>query len=446
MGVWHLEHMNFLGKWGSAALVLASCSPAPREPATRPAPTPAPAPAITQSSRSNWYKGNLHTHSLWTDGADFPEMIAAWYKDHGYNFLGITEHDMLQEGVKWVDINAPDPGWPPRNASARAALPEYRARFGGWVEERTESSKQLVRLRGLSEYRHLFEQPGRFILIMGEEITDRNGAHLNAFNLARAVLPRGGVTTGERIRNNIAAVGEQARTSARPVLTIVNHPNFIWALTAEEIAAIPDARLFEVYNGHTMTNSAGNAQRAGTERIWDVVLALRHEAGGAPLFGVATDDAHEYRSFSDTISRPGRAWVMVRAAQLTSDSIVASLARGDFYASTGVTLRDVARTTGHLRVEILPEPGVTFRTQFIGTRRAASLVGTPIDTLRTTRRYGAGVGEVLAEVTGDVAEYRFNGDERYVRAKVISSRPYVDPATGKVNGSQTAWVQPAFRP
>ena len=32
-------------------------------------------------------------------------MIAAWYKDHGYNFLGITEHNMLQEGEFWVDID-----------------------------------------------------------------------------------------------------------------------------------------------------------------------------------------------------------------------------------------------------------------------------------------------------------------------------------------------------
>ena len=25
-----------------------------------------------------WWKGNLHTHSLWSDGDDYPEMITAW--------------------------------------------------------------------------------------------------------------------------------------------------------------------------------------------------------------------------------------------------------------------------------------------------------------------------------------------------------------------------------
>jgi hypothetical protein len=47
---------------------------------------------------------------------------------------------------------------------------------------------------------------------------------------------------------------------------------------------------------------------------------------------------------------------------------------------------------------------------------------------------------VLSEVTGTSATYRLRGDEIYVRARVISSKP-------KVNGSvanefETAWTQP----
>ena len=30
-----------------------------------------------------WFKGNTHTHSLWSDGNDFPEMIVDWYKKEG---------------------------------------------------------------------------------------------------------------------------------------------------------------------------------------------------------------------------------------------------------------------------------------------------------------------------------------------------------------------------
>src|SRR5690606_24836375 len=147
---------------------------------------------------------------------------------------------------------------------------------------------------------------------------------------ATAILPGGGEQTGDRIRGNLAAVEAQRTATGRNIVAIVNHPNFVWSLTAEEIAAIPDVRIFEVFNGHTMVNNGGDSLRADTERIWDVALALRHEAGLPPIFAAATDDAHDYRQYSDTISRPGRGWVMVRTPVLDADSIAVALRKGDF--------------------------------------------------------------------------------------------------------------------
>jgi hypothetical protein len=120
--------------------------------------------------------------------------------------------------------------------------------------------------------------------------------------------------------------------------------------------------------------------------------------------------------------------VMVRAHRLAADDIVRAIAAGDFYASTGVTLSDVAAANGRLRISIAAEPGVTYRTTFVGSRKGSSEIG-----------------EVLAEVDGVNAEYRFRGDERYVRAKVVSSRPHKDPIGGLLLGRQSAWVQPVFR-
>src|SRR3569623_2147357 len=91
----------------------ASCDPAPRsavapaapqesaEAAARPvlaAVVVPPAPAIP----AGWYKGNLHTHSLWSDGDDYPEHIVRWYQGHGYHFLAISDHGNVQSGEKWV--------------------------------------------------------------------------------------------------------------------------------------------------------------------------------------------------------------------------------------------------------------------------------------------------------------------------------------------------------
>ena len=394
-----------------ALLLVAGCASAPAHPSER------------------WWKGNLHTHSLWSDGRDFPEMIATWYRDHGYNFLAVTEHDMLQGGERWVDINAVDkPAWPPRNASTKAALPAYRERFGTWVQEKDEAGRTLVRLRGLDEYRHLFERPDSFLFIMAEEITDKGGAHVNAFNLAEAILPRGGATTAERTRNNVAAVLAQRAATGRTIIPIVNHPNYVWALRAEELAAIADARLFEVYNGHGLVNNAGDSVHPGTEQMWDVILTRRHQQGGAPIWGVATDDAHDYREFHENVSMPGRGWVMVRAPRLGAEPLLNALSNGDFYASTGVLLSDLQRDARHIELRMVPDAGATYHTRFIGTRRNSSAIG-----------------EVLAEVEGDVASYVFRGDELYVRATVTSSRVQIDPISRAELGRQTAWIQPVFR-
>lgn len=420
-----------------AALVAAGCARAYSAPA-------ADAPDV------GW-RGNLHTHSLWSDGTDFPEMIVDWYRRNGYDFVSLTEHDLLQRGERWVDINAPDPGWPPRNESARKALPGYRERFGEeWVDERADDDRRLVRLRRLDEYRQRFEQPGEFLLIEGEEITDAAGSHVNAFNLTTAILPQGGADAATRIRNNVTAVHEQQRATGRPMAAIANHPNYTWAWTAEDIAGTPEVRLFEVYNGHALVNNAGDARHVSTEQIWDVVLALRHAAGEPPVFAVATDDAHDYRAYADTISRPGRGWVMVRAPRLEADAVIAALHAGNFYASTGVTIRREYHDGERIRIDIAAEPGVSYRTRFVGTRRSVPLESEPVidaagDTIRTTRRYHDGVGATLLEVNGTTAEYVFQGGERYVRAEIISSAPHIDPTTGDTLGFRKAWLQPVMR-
>ena len=55
-------------------------------------------PATSAPDGPKYWKGNLHTHSLWSDGDDFPEMIADWYKRSGYHFLCLTEHNLMADG------------------------------------------------------------------------------------------------------------------------------------------------------------------------------------------------------------------------------------------------------------------------------------------------------------------------------------------------------------
>src|SRR5687768_17131271 len=86
---------------------------------------------ITPDAQPRWWKVNLHTHTFWSDGNDFPEMVADWYRAQGYNFLALSDHNTLNQGQKWVKLADVH-----RKGTA-AAMEKYLARFGpDWVEQR----------------------------------------------------------------------------------------------------------------------------------------------------------------------------------------------------------------------------------------------------------------------------------------------------------------------
>src|SRR5690606_2452567 len=58
--------------------------------------------AVPADPPLRWWKGNIHTHTLWSDGDDFPEMVAEWYRTHGYDFLALSDHNILSEGERWM--------------------------------------------------------------------------------------------------------------------------------------------------------------------------------------------------------------------------------------------------------------------------------------------------------------------------------------------------------
>ena len=400
--------------------------------------------AVTSAQAPDrWWKGNLHTHSLWSDGDDYPEMIADWYKAHGYHFLALSDHNILSDYVRWVSIA--------NNRGGELAFTKYLARFGErWVERRDDDGDEQVRLKMLSEFRVLFEEADKFLLIQSEEITGRFRTapiHVNATNIQELIEPQGGNNVVEVMQNTVNAVVEQRRRTGVPMFPHINHPNFGWAITAEELMQIDNEQFFEVYNGHPQVHNEGDSRRAGTERVWDILLTERLAVLGKPaMLGLATDDSHNYHGGpSSKQSRPGRGWIMVRAPKLTTDALIAAMEAGDFYASSGVTLHDVRRAKSTLAVEIAAEPGVRYTTEFIGTRRGYDRTSSPVTdengtALRVTRRYSDQIGAVLAKVDGAAASYSCRGDEIYVRARIISSKPKTDPyREGEV---EQAWTQP----
>jgi hypothetical protein len=401
---------------------------------------------------AKYWKGNLHTHTLWSDGDDFPEMVADWYRRHGYHFLCLSDHNLLSEGQRWVAVKGKE-----------IALGKYVQRFGeAWVERRIQKEKvkdkdtggtqdketPQVRLKPLAEFRSVLDVPGRFHLIQGEEITHKfakSPIHMNGINLRDKIVPVDGGSVTETIRANIRSVQAQEKKTGIAMFTSLNHPNYGWGVRAEDIARSEELRYFEIYNGHPDVNNYGDKTRPSTDRMWDIALALRLGKYRLPIiYGMATDDAHRYHKFGVGSVNPGRGWIMVKAPHLTPEAIVRSVQDGDFYLSTGVVLDDVKREGDRLSFRIRGDEGVKYKTQFVATTKDAPLDPTPLAEGEKepagTRSYSDAIGKVVAETESLTPSYRFAGNELYVRARITSTKPHPNPF--KKGDVEVAWTQP----
>ncbi len=391
-----------------------------------------------------WYRGNLHTHSFWSDGNDFPEMIAKWYSDNGYQFLSLTDHNILSRGERWIDQAAV------QSRGGAVCIDKYQKAFDDqWIQTRKVDEKTQFKLCPLDRIRERFEKPGQFLLLEGEEVSDSVGGvpvHLNAFNMESLLRPTGGSTVREAIDANLRAAAEQASKTGRQIMVHLNHPNFGWAVTAEDLAFVTREKFFEVYNGHPGINQMGDKDHPSMERMWDIINTLRiDKLDSPPPFGLATDDSHTYHGTAG--SHPGRGWVMVRATELSADALLTAMHQGDFYSSSGVYLEKVQYdpATRQLAINVQPQQDVTFKIDFIGTRRGYDETATPrLDDqqkpIRSTRIYSSDIGEILATVDGPQATYQVREDDLYVRAVITASRPHPDPSyEGQM---EQAWTQP----
>lgn len=393
-----------------------------------------------------WFRGNIHTHSLWSDGDDYPEMIAAWYKEKNYDFLVFTDHNVLHDKERWTDVE--------QNKGKRKAYDKLVQKFGkDWVEERQTDGKLEVRLKQFHEVREKLAEPGKFLLVQGEEISDsfeRLPIHLNASNLKELIVPMRGESVADTIQNNVNALIAQRERTGQTMMIHLNHPNFGYAVTAEDMMRLRGEKFFEVYNGHPGVNNSGNETHASTERIWDIVLAKRLGELNLPvMYGLATDDGHNYHNIPSRASEPGRGWVMVLAEKLSPEHLIHAMEAGQFYATSGVSLEKVVSSPKGLEVTVRPESGVTYTIEFVGTKRSANLEGRPVmdkdgKPIRTTQIYSKEIGETLKTVADNKANYEFQGDELYIRARVISSRKHPNPS--EPGEMERAWTQPALGP
>ena len=346
-----------------ATLGLPVCGP----PATHDVPPVDAAPKRPPESAPTpgWLKGQLHLHSDASGDSQTPAAdVARWYAERGYDFIVFTDHNRITMGPA-VDEMLVLPG--------------------------VEITQNLARCSPSPA-------PGHQCLF-----------HVNALAVDPARGPAAArlapPTSGDRVSHYAHAVDV---TRALGGVAQLNHPNFHYGANADQIRELTRRGLvlFEVANEAWDSNNEGDARHPSTVEIWDAVLT-----DGGRLYGTATDDAHHYddaarlRVRGEPVFTGDRGFVMVRAER-DPDAIREALARGDFYASTGVRLRDVAFADGVLEVAVDSEAS----------------------------------NEIVFIVEGGVVAHRAQGSSARFDA---GGHTYVRATVTAPDGSR-AWVQPHF--
>jgi hypothetical protein len=146
----------------------------------------------------------------------------------------------------------------------------------------------------------------------------------------------------------------------------------------------------EVYNARLASAGAGDATA-----VWDAMLSA-----GNRVYAFAGDDA---TSLAD--AGVGHAWIEVMAADADLDSLLGSLRRGSFFASSGASFNRF-HVSGR-RIQVEATPGTSLR--FIGRG-----------------------GRLLKAVSAPSGSYDVTGSEGYVRVEAVGD-----------DGGR-AWSQPFF--
>ena len=226
----------------------------------------------------NFYKGNLHSHSTISDGKHAPAELCEMYREKGYSFLALTDHNVY--GIH-DDLCRED-----------------------------------------------------FITIPGTEV-DRYYEDFRVDHLvAIGIEGKNTCTHGERFPRNMWQP-DDAQTmvsyfTERGNMVFFAHPNGC-KLDHADVSRIEGLYGLEIFNSGCET-----ILKCGlSESFYDNTLFLKRRSPDGKLYRcIASDDAHlQIRDFF-------RGWVVVKAPELTRAAITQALLDGSFYASRGPEIHD----------------------------------------------------------------------------------------------------------
>lgn len=266
-----------------------------------------------------WLRGTTHVHARPSGDSTTPiPDVIAYYEQHGYDFIVLTDHNRISEVGIVSTAGSVSVSNPPRGLVVLAGI-ELTYNPTGCIPAGDESGRCRIHVNLLGP-------------------TARFDGKLEWANRE----------SDQRVDKYQAAIDAQKQLGG---VIQLNHPTWYWGMTADVMIEVArrGVPLVEIANAQFEKWNAGDKDHLSTEALWDAVLAK-----GYTMWGVASDDAHDYSSIGGGKYPAGGAWVVVRAAR-DPNAILTALASGRFYSSTGVTLVRALPEGSELVVEVDPK-------------------------------------------------------------------------------------------
>ena len=231
-----------------------------------------------QDENAVWLKGNLHSHSMFSDGKLTPEEMKEAYKHHGYDFLAVTDHD------KYTDT---------RHMSEENFTMIQGFELWGNATNGKDIHVQFLWDDAFREFQH-----NQVI-----HLSERTGKACREFSYD--------------MRNKGAYV-------------MLNHPH--WSmLTSPEVENENPYHAVEIINyGTEWLENTGDGSVFWSEMLYR----------GCKLWGGGGDDNHNGMELDSMYSDSFGGWTVVKARDRSSQAIIEALKAGSFYTSTGPQIYD----------------------------------------------------------------------------------------------------------
>ena len=261
-------------------------------------------------SVKKYYRANLHSHSNITDASKTPEEMKEFYKKRGYEILCISDHNVI---IDFSYLN--EPGF----------LMLTGAEFN--VNERPfeRGCCKSAHFNFIAKRPDLLWQPFRY------EKEWNSGPYLDKVEIDHM-----------RQEHSTEAINAMiAEANRRGYLVMYNHPH--WSLHS-----------YEDYSGYeglwAMELSNTGSASCGDDDNGTIYRDLLNR--GNRLMPVCADDSHNERTV-------GGGWIMVGAKELTYESVLSALEKGDFYASTGPQIHSLALDGEQMHIRCSDATSVT---------------------------------------------------------------------------------------